>query len=66
MQEQCSFLHLGVQFEYGFRNEKVWRMKIGYFKKSCPTNFDKILNFVKFENGGTDFQWGILRVMLNI
>ena len=29
--EECSFQHLRVQYEFGFRNENVLRVKIGYF-----------------------------------
>ena len=39
---------------------------MGYFKKSRPTNCDRMLNFANFKNGGTDIQIGILHVMLNI
>ena len=38
---------------------------MGYFKKSRPTNCDRMLNFANFKNGGTDIQIGILYVMLN-
>ena len=34
MQMKCSFQHFSVQYEFGFRNEKVLGVKGGYFKKS--------------------------------
>ena len=39
-------------------------MKIGYFKKCFFTKCDKMLNFVKFNNGGTCVHRRILDVML--
>ena len=41
-------------------------MKVGYFKRSSITMWDKILNFENFENEGTDIQQGKLHVMLKI
>ena len=29
---KCSFQHFSVQYEYGFRNENVLRVKEGYLK----------------------------------
>ena len=39
---------------------------MGSFKKSCLTNWDKILKFTNFENGGTDIQLNILHVIWKI
>ena len=55
-QEVCSFLHLRDEYEIGFRNEHVLGLKVGYFKQSCLTNCDKMLNFSIFENGDTYIQ----------
>ena len=41
-------------------------MKQVYSKNSCLTNCDKMLDFVNFENWGTNIQRGILHAMLNI
>ena len=54
-----------VQYEFGFRNESVLLVKVGYFKKLCFTNFDKLLNFVIFGNGVPN-ERGILHGLLNI
>ena len=35
---------------------------MGSFKRSCLTNWDKILKFTSFENGGTDIQRNILHM----
>ena len=36
---------------FGFRNENVLQMKIGYFRKLCLTNCGEILNFVTLKWG---------------
>ena len=36
---------------------------MGSFKKSCLTNWDKILTFANFENGGTNIHRDILHVI---
>ena len=62
-EEPSELLHKCVQYEFSFRTENVLRMKMGSFEKSCLKNCYKILKFVNFENGGTDFQRDILRAM---
>ena len=60
---ECSFQHLSVQYVFGFRNENVLRVKLGYFKKSMT---HKLCQSANFENGGTTVQVSILHIMLNI
>ena len=62
MQIKCSFQHLSVQHEFGFRNENVLRMKRGYLKVMTH----KLCQNANFENGGTTIQIGFLHVLLNI
>ena len=66
MREELLFLHKNVQYELSFRNENIFRTKLVSFKKSCLTNWDKILKFANFENGGSDIQRNILYVMWKI
>ena len=61
MRKQTTFVAIGAlrvntltknancQSSLGYRNETVLRRKMGYFRKSCPTNHDKILNFVRLK-----------------
>ena len=63
MQMKCSFQHLSDQYEFGFRNENVLRVKGGYLKKVMT---HKLCQNADFENGGTPIQIGILRALLNI
>ena len=40
MHDECSFRHF--QYEFGYRNENVLRVKAGYLKKSDISNRDKM------------------------
>ena len=53
-------MHRCVQYEFNFRTENVFRMKMGSFKKSCLRNCYKIFKFANFENGGIGTQRDIL------
>ena len=37
--------------------------KVDYLKKSCLTNYDKMLNFTNVKSGGIDIHRGILLVL---
>ena len=63
MQMECSFQLFSVQYEFGFWNENVLRVKGGYLKKITT---HKLWQNAIFENGGTTIQIGILHVLLNI
>ena len=52
-----------VQYEFGFWNENVLRVKGGYFKKVTTR---KSCQNANFENGGTTIQINILHALLNI
>ena len=39
---------------------------MGYFNKSSFTNCHKMVNFLNFENGGTDIQKNMMHVLVNI
>ena len=51
MQEECSFQHLKVQYEFGFRNETVLGVKVMSYK---------LLQNANFKNGGTSIQIALL------
>ena len=63
MQEKCLIQHV---CEFGCRNENILWIKVVYFKKSCLTNCENMLNFANFKIGDTNIQRGILYVLLNI
>ena len=42
MQIECSFQHFSVQYDFGFWNENVLRVKGGYFNKSRLANRAKM------------------------
>ena len=63
MQEECSFQHFSVQYEFELENVNILRMKVGYFKTSRLTICVK-MRILKI--GGTTIQMGILYVLLNI
>ena len=63
MQEECSFQHFSVRYEFDLWNEDILRVKMGSFKKSRLTNCAKMRILV---NGGNSIQMGILYVLLNI
>ena len=48
---EVLLLHFSVQKVFYFRNENVLHRKMGYFRKSCLTNWDKVLNFVTLKLG---------------
>ena len=54
MQMECSFQHFSVQYEFGFWNENVLRVKGGYFKKSRLKNCAQMRIWI-----------GILHVLIN-
>ena len=68
MLKVCCFVAIGAlrvntltenancQSSLGYRNETVLRRKMGYFRKSCPTNHDIILNYVTLK-------WGYQSIM---
>ena len=62
MQTKCSFQHLSVQYEFGFGNENILHVKVGYFKVMTH----KLYQNANFKNGGTTIQIGILHVLSNI
>ena len=45
MQEEHSFQHLSVQYEFGYRNENVLRLKVGYLKKKHVSSIVSKFNF---------------------
>ena len=52
--------------EFGFRKENVLRVKVGYFKKQCLANCDKMLNLANCEKLGINIQRASLYVLLKI
>ena len=50
MQMKCSFQYFSAQYEVGFWNESVVRLKGGYFKKGMT---HKMCQNAYFENGFT-------------
>ena len=63
MQMKWLFQHFIVQYEFGFRNCNVLRVKEGYLKKSHDSHNKPKWEFRKW---GTTIQIGIMHVLLNI
>ena len=62
MQMKFSFQLFSVQYEFGFWNEKVLRVKWGYFK----SHDSQIVPKCEFWKRGITIQIDILQVLLNI
>ena len=48
MQMKCSFQHFSVQYEFGFRNENVFRVNGGYLKKVMTHKLCQNVNFMGY------------------